>query len=357
MGWRQFLDAAEKPGHGSNDPKLNVQAAINKPVFVVGSPRSGTSILTWCLGQHPNLIPLPESNWMGDFAFNLAISYQIGTGRGNQSVLSAMEIQDDEFFASFGNSVNQLIQEHRECLQRKLTENFRNYIERQFPADTPSDKAARMSAPAIPHSAAGPKTRWVDQTPEYSFHICGLRKLFPSALFIHILRDVTSVVRSMLNFHRLAGIPLVANEQEAYNYWLRAVSSCLLAERAYGPGVVLRVRHADLVSKPESTLRSVLDFLSEPFASECLTLLRAPINSSNVPAGFKLGDPATDATLVEKATQISRQLEETPQPTEGSPDAAAEMEAAFQERVQYLATVDTAYQRAQSMIQTLKDSG
>src|SRR5204863_12735 len=37
---------------------------INKPIFVVGSPRSGTSILTWCLGQHPNIVPLPESGWI-----------------------------------------------------------------------------------------------------------------------------------------------------------------------------------------------------------------------------------------------------------------------------------------------------
>jgi hypothetical protein len=52
---------------------------MNRPIFVVGSPRSGTSILTWCLGQHPNIIPLPESSWMGQFAIDVAISYNIGS--------------------------------------------------------------------------------------------------------------------------------------------------------------------------------------------------------------------------------------------------------------------------------------
>src|SRR6476659_6675984 len=69
----------------------------NKPIFVVGSPRSGTSMLAWCLGHHPNIFPVPESNWMGDFAVNAAKSYQIGAARGIFSILSAMDISGDEF--------------------------------------------------------------------------------------------------------------------------------------------------------------------------------------------------------------------------------------------------------------------
>src|SRR5205814_9641821 len=91
----------------------------------------------------------------------------------------------------------------------------------------------------------------VDGTPAYFLLICALRKLFPKALFIHLVRDVRSVVRSMLNFHLVAGQHLVKNEQEAYNYWFRTVSSCLLAEQAYGPRVVLRLRYSDLLNAPE----------------------------------------------------------------------------------------------------------
>ena len=79
-----------------------MQEEINRPIFVVGSPRSGTSILAWCLGHHPNIFPVPESNWIGDFAVNVAVAHQIGSARGRLSILSAMEIPDDEFFAAFG---------------------------------------------------------------------------------------------------------------------------------------------------------------------------------------------------------------------------------------------------------------
>ena len=81
-----------------------MQRSMNRPVFVVGSPRSGTSILTWCLGQHPNIFPVPESNWMGDFAVNVAIGYQIGAARGERSILSAMEIREDELFATLAKA-------------------------------------------------------------------------------------------------------------------------------------------------------------------------------------------------------------------------------------------------------------
>jgi sulfotransferase family protein len=53
-----------------DEQEMNLSAAMptNKPIFVVGSPRSGTSILTWCLGQHPNILVLREFAWMGYFA-------------------------------------------------------------------------------------------------------------------------------------------------------------------------------------------------------------------------------------------------------------------------------------------------
>ena len=92
---------------------------INKPIFVVGSPRSGTSILTWCLGYHPNIFPVPESNWMGELAASLGIAYQVGAARGDYSALSAMDISPDEFFAAFGQRINELIMNNRDRIETK----------------------------------------------------------------------------------------------------------------------------------------------------------------------------------------------------------------------------------------------
>jgi sulfotransferase family protein len=351
---------------------------INKPIFVVGSPRSGTSILAWCLGYHPNIFPVPESAWMGDFAVNVAMGYQVGAARGILSVLSAMGISRDEFFSSIGRSINSLLLKHRGDLdrQRLITAVQRLLKEKGFyvgaltgELDAATSAALRQygidEANGLLYSelvdslrtAASDseyKTRWVDQTPQYSFHICGLRKLFPHALFIHIVRDVTSVVRSMLNFHRVAGTHLVTNEEEAYRYWLLSVRACLKAEEGYGPHVVYRVRYSALVENPPSALRSLLDFVGEPYSAKCLEPLSQRINSSNVPDDFRSEDPATDPVIIGEAMRLSRDLQHGSQPTEASAAATAEMEAAFEERVQYIAALDSQYQRALQNMQKLE---
>ncbi len=307
-----------------------MQNKINKPIFVVGSPRSGTSILTWCLGQHPNIFPVPESNWMGQFAVNVAISYGVGTARNNRTILSAMDISGEEFFANFGRSINDLILSHRLDLEKKR----------------------KMTRPPTE-----PKMRWVDGTPEYSLHIYALRKLFPEAVFIHVLRDARDVVRSMLNFHRVAGTHLVQNEEHAYKYWLRMVKACVQAERAYGSEVVRRLPYVALIDDPEGAIRSLLDFVGEPYCARCLEPLGRRINSSNVPPDFVAEDPATDPRVIQDATNLCNKLQEMPQSAEASSAVADEIEAAFTERVQHMATVDKQLQKAMQMIRTLEKAG
>jgi len=145
-------------------------------------------------------------------------------------------------------------------------------------------------------------------------------------------------VRSMLNFHRIAGTNVVANEEEGYKYWLRTVKACLKAEEAYGPRVVYRLRYTDIVENSEAALRALLDFLGEPYSAKCLEPLSERINSSNVPTDFKSDDPATDPAIVEEARRLSTQIDQTSQPTKDSTAAADELEAEFGARVKYIAT-------------------
>ena len=308
---------------------------VNKPIFIVGSGRSGTSILTWCIGQHPNILTQEESNWLGPFAIDAAVAYQRGSVRGKRGQLSANFIQCEEFLARFGQTINELILSHR-----------RQFESRQAGCSIPHFKISR--------SWDEPKSRWVDGTPENSFHICGLRKLFPGALFVHLVRDVTDVVRSLLNFFPDGRNRLVANEKAAYKYWLRRVTECLEGERAYGPSVVYRMRYSDLTVRSESAMRSLLNFLGEPYAAECLEPLARRINSSDVPVHFNVSDAATDPAMVKRARQLSDELQNSPQQPDASASVAEKLEAEFNQQVQYSYEPGRKFGEAQKLITRLR---
>jgi hypothetical protein len=312
---------------------------ISKPIFIVGSGRSGSTILTWCLGQHPNIIPEEESDWLGPFAIDAAAGYQRGTARGEWGQLSANFVRHEEFLALLGQAINELIVSHRERFENMT-------LRRQAGWSAPAFKVSR--------SSDEPKSRWVDGTPEYSFYICGLRKLFPQAVFVHLVRDVTAVVRSLLNFFPEGRNRLVASEQAAYEYWLRRVNCCVKAEQAYGPEIVYRMRYSDIIDQPETAMRSLLDFLGEPYAPECLEPLAQRINSANVSGDFDSRDPATDPAIVERAQQLSDQLHACPQQPEASTRIAEEMELEFHQHMQHFRDLERKYSEAQQLIAKLE---
>ena len=97
-------------------------AVLQEPIFIIGSPRSGTSILTWCLGQHPNILPLEESNWFAPLALALQSCYEIGTARNERSQLSAMRITREQLLNSIGMAINDLIRCQRNAYEQAFCE-------------------------------------------------------------------------------------------------------------------------------------------------------------------------------------------------------------------------------------------
>ncbi len=314
----------------------------------MGSPRSGTSILTWCLGQHSNIFVQEESDWIGPFAYQLDLAYRRGSVRGERSQLSALGVQREKFFAHFGQSITDLILDNRRTLLATL-------ISRRSQDSPEAPKPQLNSAFQIHRSESDPKGRWVDGTPEYSLYIHGLRMLFPEARFIHLVREVDAVVRSMMNFERTGGPVLVGTEQHAYEYWLRTVRACREAELAYGSEIVCRIRHSDLISQPEITMKRLLAFLVEPFEPACLEPLCKRINSSEVPVHFDPSDPRTDPEIIEEAKRL--QAEIMLDPTLLPPDQAlaAEMEESFRERSTYLANLEPENEKCSRQIAKLRE--
>ena len=265
---------------------------------------------------------------MAPFAVDVAVAFRRGSARGERSQLSSMGMERDQFLREMGACINASILGHRGTFEERRRER----ASPQNPENHPAFKISR--------GQSEPKSRWVNGTPEYSSGIGGLRKLFPAARFIHLVRHPDLVVPSMLNFDRIFGSKLAEKEEEAYARWMANVRACVLAENASGAGIVCRVFHEDLVREPEAAMRRILDFIDEPFEAVCLEPLGKRINSSNVDAAELKREVAADSKVIAEARALWKTLREIPAPNESLADAAALLEEQFERRVDYIHGLD-----------------
>ncbi len=239
-----------------------------------------------------------------------------------------MGMERDHFMQEIGLSINASIVRHREAFEDRRRQ-------RANPSNPENHPAFKIS-----RDQSDPKSRWVNGTPEYSFGIGGLRKLFPAARFIHLVRHPDLVVPSMLNFDRVDGNRLVETEEEGYERWMAYVRASVIAEDALGAETVCRVFHQDLVKEPEAAMQQILDFLGEPAAAACLEPLQKRINSSNVAAEERKREQATESAKVAEAHDLWKLLRGTTVRAEALAEAAAAMEEQFENRVAYVYELD-----------------
>lgn len=202
------------------------------PFFIVGCGRSGTTLLRTMLNHHPLLgIPV-ESLFIADYL------------RGGEQ----------------GAPLPRLI---------RLLVNDYEFAEWRMPV-TAADFEGCTDAPALierihaRYLAQAGKHIWGQKTPRFIRHGALLKRHFPGARFIHILRDPRAVVNSLMTstLHR-------SNALYAARRWVRDVEAGL-ALRAAWPADVLEVRYEALVSSPEAELRRVCDFLGVDFTPAML---------------------------------------------------------------------------------------
>ncbi|MEA2462036.1 MAG: hypothetical protein QOH90_2213 [Actinomycetota bacterium] len=138
---------------------------------------------------------------------------------------------------------------------------LRDHVADVGPRDYPELLAATFEA----YAKWRKKERWGDKTPGYAAYMPYLQQLFPTALFIHMIRDGREVAAS------LADRPWGPRTAVGGAFWWRKKIKKTRREGArLTPGTYLEVRLDELIARPEETMHRVCDFLEEPYAAEMM---------------------------------------------------------------------------------------
>lgn len=229
-----------------------------RPVFIVGAPRSGTTLLQFMLRSHPNIsLPTAESHFIVPLALrsdefeplneeNIRRVYEATAGMNPVFVredLHGLEF-DPQALASAA------------CAAQR--QRFAQVIDFLFETNAKGEG----------------KIRWGDKTPYYALHLPILNLLFPDAQFIHIVRDGRDCALSMLA--RRFDLKIY-NLVDAASVWARYVRAARRDGRLLGAGRFHEFRYEDLLEQPERTVRSICEFLGEPFSEDVIEF-RKPKN-------------------------------------------------------------------------------
>jgi hypothetical protein len=196
--------------------------APTAPIFIIGSARSGTTMLRLMLDSHARISSGEETHFL----------QQMEPVVGKQWRL----------LERYGFP--------REYWLDRL---------RHLYGDFQAEYAARRG-----------KVRWADKDPANTLLLPFVEELFPDAQYIHLLRDGHDVVAS----HRdrwgyRSGV------RSARGAWRKYVEAARSFGDQAGPDRFLEVRYEALVSDPETQLRRMFAFLGEPWDPAVLAFDKA----------------------------------------------------------------------------------
>lgn len=213
------------------------------PVFVVGAARSGTTLLySVILASDAFPVYRAESRIM-----ECATRYGSLTAERNFRRFAA-DFSNSRQFARSGLEPEALWNAPRES--RTSYSAFLHYFMASI--------AAREG-----------KERWIEKSPNHLLHMRELATAFPSALFVHAVRDGRSVAVSQrrLRFDRAPSDDPLVQLVWAAKHWEVMVNTGRQNGRALGPRY-LEVRYEDLLGEPGAVVSRLSEFLDVDLSLE-----------------------------------------------------------------------------------------
>jgi hypothetical protein len=225
------------PVHGQENPYL----------FIVGCPRSGTTLMQRMVDAHPLIAVTPETHWIPRF-----IQQRIGV-------------------SADGMATSELVPALLEYYRFALLNIPREQVEELAGSGEPISYARFVTGIFNLYGQARGKPLVGDKTPGYVRFLPTLHELWPQARLVHLIRDGRDVCLSLLNWEKadriLGRYPTWTQDRvtTAALFWERHVRSGRKAPVSREPDLYCEIRYESLVACPEEECLRLCAFLGVSF--------------------------------------------------------------------------------------------
>lgn len=264
-------------------------------LFLVGCPRSGTTLLQSLLAAHPDVASFPESDF-----FNHLFPHSEPKRRRLGIISRRAKPKFTQFMQESGHSGH--------CPSRLIL----------FPRQLTAHFAATLDQLTIQQN----KTTWLEKTPTHLYHLDYIAQRIAQSKFIHIIREGKDAVASLYDVRKKypdqwANEP--ASVELSINRWLKDVAISL--QYAHSPRHLL-VSYEALVTHTQATLAQICQFVGIDFiptmqsgytaAAQQVSLARepwkaavgVPIHNANATKFYELFDQQQQQHILQRTLAI-----------------------------------------------------
>jgi tetratricopeptide (TPR) repeat protein len=211
-------------------PRAGVRTDVPQPIFILGFPRSGTTLTEQILTAHPNICAGDELPFINEIT--QIMPRMLNSPLAYPEALAELWMGD----------------------QHEGLDNLRDYY------------LQRVRQLGILEEGA---VWFTDKMPLNETHLGLIALLFPEAPLIHVLRHPLDIVLSVFSNHLTHGFFCGFELETAARHYAR-VMDLVESYRAEMTLHYLPIRYEDIVTEQESSVRRILSFVGADFDPRCL---------------------------------------------------------------------------------------
>jgi Sulfotransferase family len=233
------------------------------PIFVVGPPRSGTTLTAKILGRHSRIFMPGETHFFDDICSRRRELGELQHAESIQRVVTRLK-------SLYGRYNEKPDQERIENLFQK-----RDVIEKLTSCHGYREILSCFME--IQMRPAG-KERWGNNVPKDIFHIKEIMSFYPDAKIIVCIRDVRDFLLSYQNKWKVSAERDVGRIKSLYHpvvtslLWKASVKQIARIKDMIPRENLMRVRYESLVQNPEKLVREICRFIGEDFEEDMLNV-------------------------------------------------------------------------------------